>query len=442
MPTSSFDNLPKLSQREALKILATPIEKLELSSDYYKAVFHLLKYPGSQTEQALIKLAQSDSAEQAVVIARRKAVEGLARLKCVHAIPVITKCLPSNDPYLVENSVWALKELCCKDPEVHKTMISLLEDSTQNRRVIIQALSELSVIDALPKIRTLFNKRGISLGIRGASIVAISKFTRDKKILNELSSHLTVSNQNDRHCAVQDVIDSGDYQLLPHVLKAPVASSFRIRAVNSLWPIELNTINGIELLETIDKLIEDDPKNLNLIHKYDFIPDDNFLIEELFGTDFSRCYLALMTLSERDPKIIWQNIVNYLEKFRRDYGSLYFSFLLFRMVNGWNKDAIIQISELILSSLLGSWPAYMKFRPAGILALGYVDPDRFIRHLPLFLNCKSTPFWACRYAALKAIEHLLINNKLVYKSLLVDSLPDDPNRFVSLKFNDLEDRYI
>ena len=53
MNPSYFDTLPSLSKNDALEILKTPINRLKLTSDYYKAVFHLSKYPSSQTENAL-----------------------------------------------------------------------------------------------------------------------------------------------------------------------------------------------------------------------------------------------------------------------------------------------------------------------------------------------------------------------------------------------------
>ena len=51
MNIDSFDNLPQLSKNDALKILKTPIHQLSLASDYYKAVFHLAKYPSPETEK-------------------------------------------------------------------------------------------------------------------------------------------------------------------------------------------------------------------------------------------------------------------------------------------------------------------------------------------------------------------------------------------------------
>ena len=59
MRQSPFDNLPILTQKEAFAILSTPLAHLDLSSDYYKAVFHLAKFPGKDTEKALLKLEKS-----------------------------------------------------------------------------------------------------------------------------------------------------------------------------------------------------------------------------------------------------------------------------------------------------------------------------------------------------------------------------------------------
>ena len=101
MTVSSFDNLPQLSKEEALEILSKPLDQLSLTSDYYKAVFHLSKYPGKDTEEALLKLLKTTGEEQALVIARRKAVEALASLGCSDAIPSIGLCLVQFELILV-----------------------------------------------------------------------------------------------------------------------------------------------------------------------------------------------------------------------------------------------------------------------------------------------------------------------------------------------------
>ena len=72
MKVGNFDTLPHLSQKEALRILKMPVEDLRISSDYYKAVFHLAKYPGSDTEDALLALVESKADEECIIIATRQ----------------------------------------------------------------------------------------------------------------------------------------------------------------------------------------------------------------------------------------------------------------------------------------------------------------------------------------------------------------------------------
>ena len=115
-----FDTLPPLSKNDALKILKTPLNELRLASDYYKAVFHLAKHPSIETEKALISLVKPQSNQQSILIAKRKAIEVLAKFGCANAIPLIGNCLHSSDPYLVENSALALAEIGCNETKIHK----------------------------------------------------------------------------------------------------------------------------------------------------------------------------------------------------------------------------------------------------------------------------------------------------------------------------------
>ena len=48
--------------------LSTPINEIQLISDYYKAVFHLIKHPGIETERALMKLVNADSEELSITV--------------------------------------------------------------------------------------------------------------------------------------------------------------------------------------------------------------------------------------------------------------------------------------------------------------------------------------------------------------------------------------
>ena len=72
MINSYFDNLPKLTKKEACELLSKNIDSINLSSDYYKAVFHLAKYPCSEVEDKLIAFLNLPSDEMPIQIAKRK----------------------------------------------------------------------------------------------------------------------------------------------------------------------------------------------------------------------------------------------------------------------------------------------------------------------------------------------------------------------------------
>jgi len=437
---SPFDNLPFLSQEEALKILSTPVGELELTSDYYKAAFHLGKFPGAVTEQALLYLVESTSNEQPVVIARKKAIEGLARLRCVEAIPAIGSCLSSSDPYLVETSAWALQELDCQDPSLHQVMTSLLEDPNQHRRVLIQSLTSLGVVSALPSIERL--QDDASPGVSGAAMAAVFKLCGQRQRLAELKAHLTLPIQVDRHLAIQDVINTGDVELLKAALSSPVSPTFRMRALNALWPKEIDQQEDCELLVILDGLIADDPGCLELIHSYGESPTDNFLVEELFRTDFSCCYLAVQALRSRNPEEIWPVLWQSWERAKKDYGAIYFFILLFRYLSGWPQVAKQKIQDFILMALDKCWPDFIKFKPMAILTLMQYNPRLGCSYMCQWLDPEKTPYWASRYAALQAFETFIGAKRWDGLAVNIAKLKDDPHRFVRIKAKQLELKYL
>lgn len=427
-----------MSQEEAFRILATPLEKLQLGSDYYKAVFHLAKYPGSETEKTLLALLKTVDTQQPFKIARRKAVEVLARLGCIEAIPVIGECLDSSDPYLVENAAWALQELDCREHELHKKMIKLLDDPEQNRRVLIQSLAKLEVSSSIARIQSLLQDESVSKGVRGASISALLRLCGESTLITELQKNLFVSNQNGRYCAVQDAINSKKIELLPSVLKSPVAPFFRMMAVSSLWPEGVQTLNGFDLIEVLDALINDDPNELELVHCYEEQPAIGFLIEELFNTDFSRSYLALKTIIDRKSIHIWPLAEQVLERVKKDYGALYFFITMFRMIPCWGVEEEKIIESLSIFALDNRWPSFMKFRPAAILSLMNISPKDCLNYAHDWLDSNKTPFWACRYAALMSIYPMLEASHSKPLIDRLDSAQKDPHRFVRAKATSID----
>jgi len=433
-----FDNLPILSKEEALNILAKPIDQLELSSDYYKAVFHLFKYPAPDTEKALLSLAESNSSVHSVVIAKRKAIEVLGRHGCVNAIPAIGRCLASSDPYLVENAAWSLKELACTDRYLIKHILRLIDDPKQNRRVLIQSLGTLGGVAELSRLKLFSEDTRLPPGVRGASIAAVKKLSGESDQINELVNYLSLPNQNQRQCAVNDIIDAGATDLLDFILKSPVAPSFRMRALNILWPKNLESINGLDLFSAIDLLVTDDPNNLENLGDYPTIMEDSYHIQELLNTDFRRSYLSLKILIKMDPDDIWMTLSKYIHKIKIDYGGLYFLMILFRSVSGWNEDALVEIKAITRSCLGSNWPEFMKFKPAAILTLMQLEPETAVGLVPKWLDESTTPFWASRYATLIALEKLMKNDKSFILHSSVLSNRNDTHRFVDAKIRDME----
>ena len=348
----AFNNIhPELTCYNAYQILKTPIDQLESKSDLYTAAAHLINFPGNRTEQILLDLLVQSSSEQAVRIAKRKAVEVLARLGATQSVPVIGQCLESDDIYLVENSVWALQQLKCCDPVIIRRMISLLEDKTQNLRVLIQCLASLRVQESIESIRLLQDSE--SLGVRGAAISAIAQFTNNKSDLDKIAEHLTLPNQMDRQSAVQDLIDSNASDFLPEIVAAPVSPAFRMRACRQILNDSDSMLIDANILSLIDTVLCDDPSDIDIVHKYDQQPSVEFLLQDLFSTDFSRCYLALMGLRQCSSEVLWPLMSDlWAREAHNDYGAHYFFMRIFGSRSDWPQDGLRHALEIIQESII------------------------------------------------------------------------------------------
>ena len=203
-----FDNIhPSLSFEKALGILATPEEDLDLSSDYYMAVCHLLNFPGDRTEDALLNIASNESDTQAIRLARRKSLEILGRLGCCRALPVLARCLDNSDPYLVENAVWSLLQIGSNDPVVHQRLMDLLVENQSNQRIIIQCLAGLDVQEAVDVIQQCLKSPTDS--VRTAAGSALCRLTGDRGYLDALEPLLFSVSQMDRQMVIEDLADCG-----------------------------------------------------------------------------------------------------------------------------------------------------------------------------------------------------------------------------------------
>lgn len=429
-----FDNIhPGLGRDDSIKILSKDISELESQSDYYMAVCQLINFPGRETSEALILFLQKDSDNTSIRLAQRKAVEVLARLNVNEAQNIIAKFLNSSDIYMVENVVWALAELNCQENEMHQLMIQLLYDPNQNQRVLIQSLSKLSVPEAVPAILPLLNSDRTP--VRGAAIAAVARLSDDRSYLDQLSEFLFSTNQMDRQCAIQDVIDAKATDLIHSVQKAPVSPVFRLRAVRSLMEPISDSHNIEGDLSVIDKLFYDDPHDVVVLHQYaEPLPTDR-LIDGLFHPDFSRCYLAMQSLLVVDPVDLWPHLEqSWLSKAYNDYGAHYFMMNLFGLINHWTSVSLVQIRKILLQAIFDQRAQFKKSVPAAFLSYAKLFPNECDSLIGSWLSHTQTAFWQCRYVALMVSQNKQgFSSTKQYRDSLNILAKYDPDCFVRAK---------
>lgn len=395
-----FQNLfPGLSQAEALATLRKPLEALEDVSDRYLAAAHLVNFPDEQTIAALMACAADDHPAQAQRIARRKAVESLARLGARQALPVIQGCLNSEDTYLVENAVWALAELQAQPEAVADVLLQLLQDGRHNRRVVAQTAAHLGIQEAVAPLEALRQEEDPLLAT--AVTAALARLTGNREGLADLESYLLHGDVTVRRAVIQDLMDAQAFGALAAIAAAPVSPVFRLRGVRHL--ADQQRQHGVAqagvLLPLVDRILLDDPDAITLVHRYDTTPGLDFLVQELYGTDFGRVYLAvatLMTSSKADTLAALTR--SFADRGWNDYGAHYHMIKLF----GWLGDP--QPLPLVREALANRRPQFQKSRPAAALTLARLDPQQGGAALQ-DAACEGS-FWELRYAALMALEQL------------------------------------
>lgn len=403
------------------------VSEQDSESDFYTAAAHLINCPCAETEKALIDFLQYRITScQSVKITKRKIVEVLARLGCIDAIPVIGKCLWSDDIYLVENTVWSLQTLQCNDQALVDKMIGILEADIANQRVIIQFLSSLDVSRSVDIIRP-FQSSSVP-GIKGAAISAIAKLTRDSEKVPEISLNLFLPNQMDRHFAVQDLIDANAIDQIDDVFSAPVSPVFKLRAIRNLYGDNLAGIINSRLLSSLDSLFSCDLSVINCVHRYDEIPSAEFLVGDLYNTDFSRCYLALKYLSSYPSSEIFPVLKDsWIEEAHNDYGAHYCFVNLFGSILDWPVESQSWVFDILISSIFNVRPQFQKSRGASVLSLARLNPAMLCQFMEEILSTRDSLPWDMRYSLIQAIDNYS-ELDIVSKSKLILEISDDDDK--------------
>jgi len=393
-----FFNLFNLTEDQAIALLKTPPEQLDAPTDRYVAVSHLIKYPTERSINALIEAVQNRSSELYDRITGRKAVESLGRLQAKKALPVIRACLGDEDCYTVENAVWALGEIGTEDTEILEEISQLLEKKAQSYRTIIQTLAKLNYQPAVARIKKFVESD--DKPIASAAISAICRLTGDYSQIQQVVAFLQHENVNARRACIQDLIDAQYYDAIPQIACCPVSLVFRLRGIRLLADsgTAAGKISSAFVEPYLEQVIRDHPNDLELVHEYDQKPSLDFVINELYHTDFGRCYLGSKTLLELYPEEAPDALFKTWEKeAHNDYGAHYHVVKLL----GWLKYA--PAYDLLVEALQNTMPQFQKSRAGAAIALGNLGDKRAI---PLLKEASDSQIFDLKYASSLALKQL------------------------------------
>ena len=393
-----FSSLFHITEDRAINLLQTPLAELEDESDRYAAASHLARFKSDRSIKALIDAIQTCDDQLYNRITKRKAIETLGKFKAEEALDIITKCLGDEDCYTVENAVWAIGEIGTQDEDILNTITLLLDKPKQNYRVIIQNLAKLNYQSATEAIKPFIAHT--DLCIASSALSAIARLTDNYEQVDRIISFLESDSVNVRRACIQDLMDLDYYDAIPQIAACPVSLVFRLRAVRHLGTIAINkgskTFADIE--SYLDQVILDHPNTLKLVHEYDQSPSLEFLVNELYHTDFGRCYLASKTLLEEHSEVLGEALVATYEKSaHNDYGAHYHVMKLF----GWLKYQ--PAYDLLVEALQNRAPQFQKSRGAAAIALGNLGNPEISNLLQENLN---TNIFDLKYGCLIALEKL------------------------------------
>jgi bilin biosynthesis protein len=393
-----FANLFNLTEAAAIALLDTPQDQLAEDDSRYVAAAHLANFPTEKSIEALIRAVGNTEASLDNRIVRRKSVESLGKLQARQALPAICACLADENGYTVENAVWAIGEIGTQDPNILEEIARLLEKPGQTYRVIIHTLAKLNYQPALERIRKFIEVKD-ELTV-SAAVSAVCRLSGDYTSIEKVVSFLAHPNVYARRLSIQDLVDAKYYPAIPQIARCPVSLVFRLRGIRLLAEVGIpaKEITFADIRPSLDRVIEDRPDYLEMVHQYDRAPDLAFLIQEIYQTDFGRCYLATKTLLEREPETTAKALMKaYEEEARNDYGANYHALKAL----GWLKYTPAR--DLFLEALQNREPQFQKSRTAAAIALGELGDRSVIPALKANLEDK---IWDLKYATLIALEKL------------------------------------
>ncbi|MEM7348040.1 MAG: HEAT repeat domain-containing protein [Chloroflexota bacterium] len=384
-----------LTEEQAIELLDTEPQHLEDPSDRYIAASQLAQYPSERTIQALIKAIEKTDSNLDNRITRRKAIESLGKIKAAIALPIIRGCLQDKDCYTVENAVWAIGEIGTQSIEILNEITHCLQRPEQNYRLIIHTLAKLQYKTALDSIAPFIQSSDLS--VQSAAISTTCQLTQDNSAMEQVVPLLHNDSVVVRRSCVQDLIDTHYHPAIPAIATSPISMVFRLRGVQQIAQAS-QSLSFKTIQPPLEQVIRDHPSSLEMVHEYDQTPSLDFAINELYETDFGRCYLASQTLLDIYPDEAPDALLaNYQQRGKGDYGAHYHIIKIL----GWLKHQ--PAYDLIVEALHNPLPQFQKSRTAAAIALGELGNTNAIAALKQAL---SSNIWILQYASILALEKL------------------------------------
>ena len=393
-----FSRLFNLTEAQAIEVLDGAAKDSDEASNRYIAASHLVNFDSPESVAALVRAVKHDDDDLDNRIVRRKAVESLGRIKAKDALPVIADCLMDGDNYLVENAAWAIGEIGTKDTQILETLTQQLDRDGQSYRTIIHTLAKLKYAPAAARIERFTSSE--QAPIASAAYSALYQLKGDESAIAQVKTYLQSTNVNARRGSIQDLIDANYTKAIPHIAQCPVSMVFRLRGISLLGQsgIESKALTFTDIQPILEKTLRDHPSGLALVHRYDQPQPLSSLVQELYGTDFGRCYLATQTIIEQYPEEAPAALLeSYKAEGYNDYGAHYHLMRLF----GWLKMS--EAYDLLIEALNNKAPQFQKSRTAAALSLAELGNSAAISALRSAL---TVPIWDLQYAVIMALTQL------------------------------------
>ncbi|MGC1305965.1 MAG: HEAT repeat domain-containing protein [Phormidesmis sp.] len=393
-----FSGLFNLSEAQAIEILDGPANDSDEASSRYIAASHLANFDTEPAVAALMRAVNNADPDLDNRIVRRKAAESLGRLKVKAALPVLKGCLDDEDNYLVENAAWAIGEIGTTNAATLEKLAEQLARPDQSYRTLIHTLASLGYEPATERIEQFTTSD--QAPIASAALSAIYRLKGDEQVMPQVLKFLQNTNVNARRGSIQDLIDARYFKAIPAIAQCPVSMVFRLRGIKLLaaGAIEAGDRTFADIQPDLEKTLRDHPNDVALVHRYEQVPEIPDLIQDLYGTDFGRCYLASKTLIDCHASAAPAALIeSYKTEGYNDYGAHYH---IVRLL-GWLK--VSEASDLLLEALHNRSPQFQKSRVAAAIALGELGDGSAIAELKKAL---SVPIWDLQYAAILALVQL------------------------------------